>query len=437
MPRGNLITICVMFVVAMICYQSAAQSRYALMFQQGLRTISDYYVREIDDENLFNSAMEGMTAPLDQNSVYIPPPRYSNFRRELGQEFGGIGVHVDFNEESREMRIITPLAGSPAYEAGIQAGDVVVAIDGVPLRGEDFEVSLKRLHGETGRPVTLTVRHIGEEKTVDITMNRANIMVESVMGDTYGKEGRWNFRLEDHPRIGYIRVESFGDQTADDFEAAWEQIQGDVDGLIIDMRGNAGGYLTGAIQIVDRFLDDGVIVTTRVRNKTVREIYRATSRTTTIPADLPVVVMVSRFSASASEIVAAAMQDHDRATIVGERSFGKGTVQSIFPLDGDRRALKITTATYWRPNGSNIHRFPDATEEDDWGVRPDEGWEVLLDDDTLTKVIKARRLRDINRTNFADPAKAAEREIAEEEQELLDFKDPQLQAAVRAIQETQ
>ncbi|MBA2117532.1 S41 family peptidase [Bremerella alba] len=435
MPRGNLIVICVAFVTAMICYQSAAQSRYALMFQQGLRTISEFYVRPVENEDLFDAAMEGLTAPLDQNSVYIAPPRYSNFRRELGQEFGGIGVHVDFDEENREMVIITPLAGAPAYEAGIQAGDVVVAIDGVDLNGEDFDKSLDRLHGETGTSVTLTVRHIGQDDLVDITMDRANIMVESVMGDTHGEGGKWDFHLASNPRIGYIRVDSFGDRTAEDFELALEQVGDDVDGLIIDMRGNAGGYLTAAIQMVDLFIDQGDIVTTRTRNNRIRDIYEASSGGTLVRQDLPVVVMVNRFSASASEIFAAALQDHGRATVVGERSFGKGTVQSIFPLDGNRRAIKITTATYWRPNGSNIHRFPDSKEEDDWGVAPDQGWELELDDETLTKVIKARRLNDVDRTNFANPESATEREVSEEEQVLLDFEDPQLQQAIEVIEE--
>lgn len=434
MPRGNLIVICVAFVVAMICYQSAAQSRYALMFQQGLRTISDYYVRPVEDEDLFNAAMEGLTAPLDQNSVYIAPPRYSNFRRELGQEFGGIGVHVDFDEETREMIIITPLAGAPAYKAGIQAGDIVLAIDGVDLNGEDFDKSLERLHGETGTPVTLTVKHIGQEDPVDITMTRANIMVESVMGDTHGKGGMWDFHLASNPKIGYIRVDSFGDRTAEDFEAALEQIGDDAEGLIIDMRGNAGGYLTAAIQMVDMFLDEGDIVTTRTRNNRIRDVYEASSGGTLVRQNLPVVVMVNRFSASASEIFAAALQDHGRATVVGERSFGKGTVQSIFPLDGDRRAMKITTATYWRPNGSNIHRFPDSKDDDDWGVSPDEGFNLELDDETLTKVIKARRLNDVDRTNFSNPDEAAQREISDEEQALLDFEDPQLQLAIEVIE---
>ncbi len=435
MPRGNLIMICIAFVVAMICYQTAAQSRYAMMFQQGLRTISDFYVRPVEDEDLFNAAMEGLTAPLDQNSVYIAPPRYSNFRRELGQEFGGIGVHVDFDEEAREMVIITPLAGAPAYEAGIQAGDIVLAIDGVELNGEDFDKSLERLHGETGTPVTLTVKHIGQKEPVEITMTRANIMVESVMGDTHGEGGMWDFHLASNPKIGYIRVDSFGDRTADDFEAALEQIGDDAEGLIIDMRGNAGGYLTAAIHMVDMFLEKGDIVTTRTRNNRIRDVYEASSGGTIVPKDLPVVVMVNRFSASASEIFAAALQDHDRAVVVGERSFGKGTVQSIFPLDGDRRAMKITTATYWRPNGSNIHRFPDSKEEDDWGVSPDEGRELELDDETLTKVIKARRLHDIDRTNFSNPEQADKREISDEEQELLDFEDPQLQLAIEVIEE--
>jgi len=435
MPRGNLIVICIAFLVALVCYQSAAQTRYALMFQQGMRTISDFYVRPVDEEELFDAAMGGLTVPLDRNSSYIAPPRYSNFRRELGQEFGGIGVHIDFDEEAREMVIISPIAGAPAYEAGIRAGDVVLAIDGVQLNGEEFQDSLERLHGETGTPVTLTVKHMGQEEPVDITMTRANIMVESVLGDTHGKGGKWDFHLANHPQIGYIRVESFGDRTAEDFEAALEQIDDDAQGLIIDMRRNAGGYLTGAIQMVDMFIDQGDIVTTRTRNNRIRDVYEASSGGTLFPQDIPIVVMVDRASASASEIFAAALQDHGRAVVVGERSYGKGTVQSIFPLDGDRRAMKITTATYWRPNGSNIHRFPDSTEEDDWGVSPDQGWELELDDETLTKVIKARRLNDIDRTNFEDPAAASEREISDEEQELLDFEDPQLQLAIEVIEE--
>ena len=435
MPRGNLIAICLTFVVAMVCYQSTAQTRYALIFQEGMQKITNHYVRPVDDEELFNAAMEGLTAPLDQNSVYIAPPSYSDFRRELGEEFGGIGVHVDFNKETREMMIITPLAGAPAYEAGIQAGDIILAIDGVALNGEDFEKSLERLHGERGTPVTLKVKHIGEDEPVEITVTRANIMVESIKGDTHGPGGKWNFYLASNPKIGYIRVDSFGDRTAEDFEAALEEVPKDAEGLIIDVRGNAGGYLTAATRMVDMFLDGGDIVTIRSRNNEIREVERASASQTIVPQSLPVVVLIDRFSASASEIFAAALQDHDRATIIGERSFGKGTVQSIYQLDLGRRALKITTATYWRPQGINIHRFPDATEEDDWGVRPSEGWELNLDDETMKKVFRARRLHDIDRTNFTDPNLADQREITDEEQELIDFEDPQLQMAIEAIQE--
>ncbi|MBI1249137.1 PDZ domain-containing protein [bacterium] len=437
MPRGNLITICVTFAVALICYQSVAQSRYALMFQEGLETIAEYYVRPVKEEELFNAAMTGLTSPLDQNSSYIAPPSYSNLRRELGQEFGGIGVKVEYDKDKREMIIATPLAGSPAYDAGIQAGDVVVAIDGVELKGEDFEDSLKRLHGEVGKPVTLTVRHIDSDETVDISMKRDKIMVESVMGDTHGKDGQWEFHLASDPKIAYIRVESFGDRTAEDFEAALDQIDGNSEGLIIDLRGNSGGYLEAATHMVDMFIDEGDILTTRTRNNEIRRVYRATTGSTIVPKNLPVVVMIDRYSASASEIFAAALQDHNRATIVGERSYGKGTVQSIFELDGDRRALKITTATYWRPSGHNIHRFPDATDEDDWGVTPNPGWTLELDQETMKKVALGRRLHDVDRTNFANPESAENREITEEEQELLDFEDPQLQLAVEAIKKAE
>lgn len=229
MPRGNLIAICLTFVVALVCYQSTTHSRYALMFQQGMETISNFYVRPVEEEDLFNAAMEGLTSPLDQNSIYIPPSHYTDFRRELGQEFGGIGVQVDFDEDERQMVIITPLAGAPAYEAGIQAGDIVLAIDGIDLNGEDFDVSLKRLHGPRGTPVTLTVKHIGEEEPIDITVTRANIMVESVMGDTHGKGGKWNYFLINHPKIGYIRVDSFGDRTPEDFKNALEQLPEDAE----------------------------------------------------------------------------------------------------------------------------------------------------------------------------------------------------------------
>ncbi|TWT30748.1 S41 family peptidase [Blastopirellula retiformator] len=434
MPRRNLTIIFIAAFLSLICYGAASRNRFMRLFGESLDIISYQYVRPIDDETLFNSAMDGMTMELDQNSTYIPPTDFTDFREELDQEFGGIGIHVMYDEEKNQMLVVTPVSGTPAYQAGVQAGDVILAIDDVKVDDVGFEKSVKRLRGVVGTDVTLQVRHIGQTEPVDIVVERAQIQVASVLGDTHDEEGDWNFFLEEDPRIGYIRIDSFGDLTADEFLIAWESIDGKVDGLIVDLRNNPGGYLTAAEEICDMFLDKGVIVSTRGRNGRIEDIAEASSAGTIIPKDLPVAVLLNQYSASASEIVAACLQDHDRAVIIGQRSWGKGTVQSIFPLDRQQRALKITTATYWRPSEQNIHRFPDFTDEDSWGVSPNEGYAVPLADEELKNMLRSRSFRDVDRSNIADQAAIDAREKSDEEIELEDFVDPQLQKAVEYIQ---
>lgn len=432
MPRGNLISLSVMFVFSLMCYQVGAHGKYALIFREAMSRIVAEYIRPVDEETLFNAAMTGMTSPLDQNSAYIPT--FDTFRRELEQEFGGIGISVELKEETDEMTVVTPLAGTPAYEAGVQAGDVILAIDDQEVDPDKYLEAVERLRGPIGSEVTLTVRQLGSDEPKKITIRRDTIRVSSVLGDSHIGDGQWKFTLDSHPRIALIRIETFGDHTAAEFKSALEEIDGQVDGLIIDLRNNAGGYLDSAVEIVDMFLDEGMIVSTQTRDFEVRYSRTASPRTTVVSPNLPVVVLSNRFSASASEIVAAALQDHDRATIVGERSFGKGTVQSVRPLDGDRRAIKITTATYHRASGENIHRFPDYEADDPWGVKPNEGYEIELPDEELEKVLRARRLRDVDRTNFADPSVLEKREMTEAERELIGFEDPQLQKAIEVIE---
>lgn len=433
MPRGNLISLSVMFVFSLMCYQVGAHGKYALIFREAMSRIVAEYIRPVDEETLFNAAMAGMTSPLDQNSAYIET--FDTFRRELDQEFGGIGISVELKQETEEMTVVTPLAGTPAYEAGVQAGDVILAIDDQEVDPDKYLDAVERLRGPIGSEVTLTVRQLGSDEPKKITIRRDTIRVSSVLGDTHIEKGRWNFTLESHPRIGLIRIETFGDHTAAEFKAALAEIDGKVDGLIIDLRNNAGGYLDSAVAIADLFLDEGMIVSTKTRSF---EVSRSASpRKTVVPPNLPVVVLSNRFSASASEIVAAALQDHGRATVVGERSFGKGTVQSVRPLDGDRRAIKITTATYHRASGENIHRFPDYEEDDLWGVKPSAGYEIELPDEELEKVLRARRLRDVDRTNFADPSVLEQREMSDTERELIGFEDPQLMKAIEVIEAAQ
>ncbi|UUO05590.1 S41 family peptidase [Blastopirellula sp. J2-11] len=434
MPRRNLTIIFVIAFLSLICYGAASRNRFMRLFGESLDIISYEYVRSIDTETLFNSAMNGMTMELDQNSTYIPPVEFEDFREELDQEFGGIGIHVMYDEKNDQMLVVTPVSGTPAYAAGVQAGDVIVAIDGKKVAVDGFEKAVQRLRGVVGTTVKLQVQHIGQTKPTEIEVERARIQVASVLGDTHDGAGDWNYYLEAYPRIGYIRIESFGDLTADEFRGAWESIDGKVDGLIVDVRNNPGGYLTAAEEICDMFLDQGVIVSTRGRDGRIEEISEATSTDTIIPKDLPVVVLVNQYSASASEIVAACLQDHDRAVIIGQRSYGKGTVQSIFPLDRAQRALKITTATYWRPSEQNIHRFPDYGDDDPWGVSPNEGFDIPLSDEDLKNMLRSRSFRDVDRSNIADKAAIDAREKSEEEIELEGFVDPQMEKAIESIQ---
>lgn len=434
MPRRNLTIIFVAAFLSLICYGVANRNRFTRLFGESLDIIAYQYVRSIDDETLFNSAMNGMTMELDQNSTYIPPVDFEEFREELDQEFGGIGIHVMFDEKKDQMMVVTPVSGTPAYQAGVQAGDVILAIDGQKVADAGFEKSVQKLRGVVGTKVKLQVLHIGQTEPTEIEVKRAQIQVASVLGDTHDGDGNWNFFLEEDPRIGYIRIESFGDLTADEFAIAWESIDGKVDGLIVDLRNNAGGYLTAAEEICDMFLDKGVIVSTRGRDGRIEDVSEASSLGTIIPKDIPVAVLVNQYSASASEIVAACLQDHDRAIVIGQRSYGKGTVQSIFPLDRQQRALKITTATYWRPSEQNIHRFPDYGDDDPWGVSPNEGCLVPLNDDQLKDMLRSRNLRDVDRSNIADQAAIEAREKSEEEIKLEAFVDPQLQKAIEYIQ---
>jgi len=252
------------------------------------------------------------------------------------------------------------------------------------------------LRGDDGQPVTLRVIRADEPEPIDYRLVRAIIHVDSVLGDSRQRDNSWNFLLGRHPGIGYVRINSFGEQTVAEFAAAMQALskQQQCRGLIIDMRNNPGGLLTSARDICDMFIQSGqVIVTTKDRDRRTREEYRGTGRG--LYQKLPLVVLVNRGSASASEIVAACLQDQGRAKIVGQRTWGKGTVQHVIPVEGGQSVLRLTTASYWRPNGANIHRFRQSKDDDSWGVSPDEGCEVAMDDKQFTAWLEERRRRDV------------------------------------------
>jgi carboxyl-terminal processing protease len=396
MPRRNLILLFIATLISLVCYARAARNRFADTFSQAMNIVTRDYVDEVEPRILFEGAMDGMMDQLDMYSGYTPPQEYLQFKEQIDGEFPGIGVLIDLDEKTNQLTVLVPTPGSPAAKAGLLPGDIIEAVEGHATADSPVMEVAKRIKGPPGTKVTLTLRRKGIPDPFDVIIPRARIAIESVMGDVRRNNGTWIYHLVDHPRIGYIRLTAFAERTADDFRKALEEAGPgrDIDGLILDLRGNEGGLLKAAVELSDMLLDGGLIVSTRGRGGIEKSAYYAEAGTE-LPADFPLVVLIDRYSASASEIFAAALQDHHRATVIGERTWGKGTVQNIEELEGGRSALRITIATYWRPSGKDIHKRRHAKDTDDWGVRPDPGLEVVLAKDLYEKSVRTRRQRDV------------------------------------------
>jgi carboxyl-terminal processing protease len=349
------------------------------------------YVKPIDRRELMEAAIKGMLTKLDPYSSYIGPEEISGFRTSVESQFGGVGIQVTV--DGGQLKVISPLVGTPAYRAGVQAGDRITKIEGETTRNLSLEDAVKKLKGEIGTAVTLTLQHPFSGKEETVTLNRENVHVDTVLGDSRNRDDSWNFMLDPEKKIGYIRITAFSRDTDSDLKKALEKLkQQKVRGLVLDLRFNPGGLLTAAVAISDLFVDEGRIVSTKGRN-TDERVWDATKGWKF--DKVPIVVLVNRYSASASEILSACLQDHDRAVIIGERTWGKGSVQNVVELEAGNSALKLTTATYTRPNGHNIHRFPDAKESDEWGVKPNDGMEVKLNASEMADLMADRHDRDI------------------------------------------
>jgi carboxyl-terminal processing protease len=349
------------------------------------------YVKEVDRRELIEAAIRGVINKLDPYSAYIGPEELAQFRSSVDNEFGGIGIHVSVDDG--DLKVLSPIYGTPAYRAGIQAGDRIVEIEGKSTEGIQPDDAIRWMKGAEGTKVSISVVHAGTTKREKFTLTRERVHVETVLGDRRKADDHWEFMYDEKSHIGYIRISAFSQETAKELRTALDDLKRrDVRGLVLDLRFNPGGLLRSAIEVSNLFISSGRIVSTKGRN-TPERIWEAHG--SAVFEGLPLVILVNHYSASASEIVSACLQDHKRALVMGERTWGKGSVQNIIELENGRSALKLTTAAYKRPSGKNIHRFPDSKDKDEWGVMPDLGYELGLNEHETHELLVDRRNRDI------------------------------------------
>jgi carboxyl-terminal processing protease len=301
------------------------------------------YVEKPDDSKLVQSAINGMLAGLDPHSSYMDPNSFRDIQVQTRGEFGGLGIEVTM--EDGLVKVVAPIDDTPAAKAGVMANDIITKIDNEQVRGLTLNQAVEKMRGPVDTKIELTIMRKGQDKPIEVTIVRDVIRVKSVRSHSEGDD------------IGYIRITQFSEQTTDGLKKAisdlTSQLGADkIKGFVIDLRNNPGGLLDQAISVSDAFLDRGEIVSTRGRNA--EETQRFNARPGDLTKGKPIIVLINGGSASASEIVAGALQDQKRATLVGTRSFGKGSVQTIMPLGAGNGALKLTTARYFTPSGRSI-----------------------------------------------------------------------------------
>ena len=298
------------------------------------------YVEEVSDEILIEAAVKGMLASLDPHSSYLSPKNFRDMQTQTRGEFGGLGIEVTM--ENGYVKVVSPIDDTPAFRAGLKSGDLITHLDEEHVQGLTLSEAVEKMRGAVGKDLKLTIRREGSE-SFEVTITRDIIKIQSVRSRIEGKD------------IAYVRITSFSEQTTKGMVRAFKRLKkkadGSLKGVVLDLRNNPGGLLDQSIEISDAFLDRGEIVSTRSRRA--NEGQRFNAKPGDISGGLPIVILVNGGSASASEIVAGALQDHRRAIVLGTRTFGKGSVQTIIPLTG-RGAIRLTTARYYTPSGRSI-----------------------------------------------------------------------------------
>lgn len=310
-------------------------------FAEIFERIRTSYVEGVDDKTLLENAIHGMLNGLDPHSAYLGPEDFKDLQVSTSGKFGGLGIEV--GTENGLIKVVTPIDDTPAQKAGIEAGDLIIKLNGAPVKGMGLNEAVEKMRGEPGSEISLTILREGVSQPLEFSLKRAEIKVTSVKSTLLDE------------RYGYLRITQFQENTGSDIQEAlnklYQKSDNQLQGAVLDLRNNPGGVLDAAVQVSDAFLSEGMIVYTKGRIANADITYEAT--VDTIAPDLPLVVLINGGSASASEIVAGALQDHGRAVIIGTQSFGKGSVQTVLPLNGGH-ALKLTTARYFTPNGRSI-----------------------------------------------------------------------------------
>ena len=349
MIKKNIFTLFLFFTIFMSGAVTSENNIYEKIdvFGEVLEKINKEYVEEINQSESMDSAINGLLQSLDPYSSYMSPEIYSEMQTETSGEFGGLGIEVSM--ESGVVKVISPIDDTPASRAGIKAGDYIVKIDDAQVQGKSLSEAVELMRGPVGSGIELTVRRSGEKKALTFTIIREIIQIQSVKSDL----------LEEN--IGYVRLTSFNENSAEQIKKKIKELEKNkkIKAYILDLRNNPGGLLSQAIKISDFFLNDGEIVSTKSRKVSENRKWFANQGDLTNGKSL--IVLINYGSASASEIVAGALKDHKRAILIGENSFGKGSVQSIIPLKNEG-AIRLTVAKYYLPSGKSISEV---------GVSPD------------------------------------------------------------------
>ena len=376
------------------------------LFGDVFERVRSQYVEEVDDKELIEYAVNGMLTNLDPHSSYLNEERFNEMKVETRGQFGGLGIEVTM--DSGLVKVVSPIDDTPAFRAGVQAGDYIVKIDGEPVMGMTLSDAVKLMRGKIGTPIDLTIRREGEDGPIDVTITRDIINIKTVRHRVEGK-------------AGYIRITQFNQNTEPGLIKAMKEIKDELGdqliGYVLDLRNNPGGLLNQAIAVSDAFLDKGEIVSTRGRHDD------DTKRDNATPGDLadglPIVVLINGGSASASEIVSGALQDHKRAIILGTKSFGKGSVQTVIPLPG-HGAMRLTTARYYTPSGRSIQAK---------GIEPD-----IFVEQARIESFKSSRLREADLRGALDKSEKPKQQPANDnepnEEEAEEMQDYQLTRAL-------